>query len=105
MERGGGVQVGGPAPECAEQPAAAVPRPGLPRPEPALPAAGRQHRSRLRQVRERSTIAGLAPVRLMWSCCVPRVNLAQASVALRELITLDAAALASFCEFYTHLLL
>lgn len=32
------------------------------------------------------------------SCCVRRVNLAKASVALRQLITLDAVALAAFRE-------
>ena len=55
VEHGGGVHVGGAAAHRSVQPAAAVPQPGLPRPVPAVPAAGRQHRGRLRQVQEIST--------------------------------------------------
>lgn len=48
--------------------------------------------------RDAGTGLGRLPAPVTLSCCLLRVNLAQASVALRELITLDAVALASFCE-------
>lgn len=50
VERGGGIHVGRAAPHRSDQPAGAVPGPGVPLPVRALPAAGRQYGGRLRQV-------------------------------------------------------
>ena len=46
----GGLCISRSTPDVSDQPAAAVPRPGLPLPESALPTAGPQHRGCLWQV-------------------------------------------------------
>ncbi|XP_061775405.1 transmembrane protein 237A-like isoform X2 [Nerophis ophidion] len=85
VEHGGGLRAGGRAHVVTRQPAASVPLAGLRCSVAALPAARHQHRVRLRQ------------------CFLCRVNLAKASMALRGIITLDPAALASFCMWRTTL--
>ncbi|XP_061782165.1 transmembrane protein 237A-like isoform X3 [Nerophis lumbriciformis] len=86
VEHGGGLRAGGRAHVVTDQPAASVPLAGLRCSVAALPAARHQHCVRLRQ------------------CFLCRVNLAKASMALRGIITLDPAAMASFLYFMALIL-